>query len=71
MIDRFAISAELRRRGVTNLSIAERLGVTTRLVSYVIRGERNSPRVRRVIAHAMHRRVGDVWPANQSEEKTA
>lgn len=71
MFDRFAITAELRRRGHNQSAIARKLGVTTTLVAFVVSGKRRNPRVRREIARVLHMRVADVWPAASPSEKAA
>lgn len=65
MLDRHAITADLRRRGVTQSQIARKLGVTTTLVAFVVSGKRHNDRVQREIARVMHKRVADIWAQPQ------
>lgn len=53
-LDRYDITAALRRSGCNQAQLAERLGVTPSLVTAVVSGRRRSPRVR----HAICRQLG-------------
>lgn len=71
MLDRFAITADLQRRGMSQAAIARKLGVTHVLVSYVVSGKRRNARVRREIARVLRRRVADIWADQPLQEKAA
>lgn len=70
MYDRYAITAELHRRGSSHAAVGRKLGYTTRMVGYVISGERNNPRIRREVARVVGKPVATLWPAH-TETRTA
>jgi lambda repressor-like predicted transcriptional regulator len=61
-MDRYAITAALHRRDVTQTALARRLKVDVSLVSRVIAGTRSTPRVRRAIARALGKPQSAIWP---------
>lgn len=74
-MDRYAINAELHRRGTSQQAIARRLGVTKSFVSAVIVGKRgNTPasrpgstRVKKAVARALGAPYRAVWDANKGD----
>lgn len=55
------IKANLILRGISQVSIANQLGVTPSLVSMVIHGTEKSPKVRKVIARLMDKSITEIW----------
>ena len=53
----------LLRAGVTQTSIANKLGVTLGFVNQNINGQRATKRVRKAIAKAAGKRIEDLWPS--------
>lgn len=53
----------LLRAGVTQSSIAKKIGVTPPFVNQIIKGQRPTGRVRRAIAEAVGKRVEELWPS--------
>jgi transcriptional regulator with XRE-family HTH domain len=53
----------LLRDGITQTSIAKKIGVTLGFVNQIINGQRRTRRVRMAIAKAVGRRVEDLWPS--------
>jgi transcriptional regulator with XRE-family HTH domain len=49
-------------KGVTQIAIAERLGVAKSLVSMVIHGSVKNSEVRKAIADAIEKPVEEIWP---------
>lgn len=61
-MDRYDISAELRRRGCNQNAIAKKLGFSSTFISWVVSGKRRNRAVRREIARVLGKRVSEVWP---------
>ncbi|HEX3048676.1 MAG TPA: helix-turn-helix domain-containing protein [Bacillota bacterium] len=55
------IKAALILKGITQASIAKKLGVSSSLVSMVIHGTEKSKKVRREIAGILGKSVRDIW----------
>lgn len=55
------IKAALMLKGVTQASIAKKLGITPSLISMVIQGREKTPRVRRAIAEEIGKKVEEIW----------
>ena len=53
----------LLRVGITQTSIAKKLGVTLGFVNQIVNGQRHTKRVRKAIAKAVGRRVEELWPS--------
>ncbi len=57
------IKAELILKNVKQSDIAQSLGVSSAMVTSVIKNKRVSKRVRKAIATAIGENVADIWPA--------
>ncbi len=55
------IKAALMLKGVTQASIARKLGITPSLISMVIQGKEKTPRVRQAIAEVIGKKVEEIW----------
>jgi len=64
------IKIEMLRSGITQPSIAKKLGVSTVYVHQVIRGLRRSQTIRQTIAEAVGKSVEELWP-EESPNKAA
>jgi transcriptional regulator with XRE-family HTH domain len=53
----------LLRAGITQTSIAKKLGVTLGFVNQIVNGQRHTKRVRMAIARAVGKRIEDLWPS--------
>lgn len=69
-MDRFDISAALRRRGLRQRDIATELGVTMTAVNGVIHGRTASRKIAGRIAQALGTNVDSLWPGRY-EDATA
>jgi transcriptional regulator with XRE-family HTH domain len=58
----------LLRAGITQASIAKKIGVTLPFVNQIIKGQRSTGRVRRAIAKAVGKRVEELWPSGPFEK---
>lgn len=56
------IKAELIRKEITQVSIAENLNVSQPAVAYVISGRLSSRRIRQAIADIIGKPVDEIWP---------
>ena len=59
----------LIRAGITQSSIARKLGVTNSFVNQVIKGHRHTERVKMAIAEAVGKPVEKLWPSRPSQSK--
>ncbi len=57
-------------RGIKNVDIAKRLGVSPTWVSLVLCGHETSGRVRIAIAEAIGKQVCDIWPKENGKGTT-
>ncbi|HEX3045821.1 MAG TPA: helix-turn-helix transcriptional regulator [Bacillota bacterium] len=48
-------------KGITQVSIAKKLGVAPSMISMVIYGKEKSPRVRKEIARILGKPVREIW----------
>lgn len=71
MYDRYAINAELRRRGITHAVIGRKLGYTARAVGYVVSGRLTNARIRREIARVIGKPISTLWPSADNQRKAA
>jgi len=55
------IRSQMVLSGVTVAGLGRDLGVSRNLVSEVVHQRRTNPRVRRAVAHAIHRSYLEVW----------
>jgi len=58
------LRALMCKKGVTNVLIANKTGVSPTWVSLVLCSHKKSHRIRRAIARAVGKRVKDIWPAH-------
>ncbi len=53
----------LLRAGVTQANIGRKVGVSRSFINQIIKGQRQTKRVRMAIAKAVGRRVEELWPS--------
>jgi lambda repressor-like predicted transcriptional regulator len=56
------IRAALLIKGITQASIAKKLGVTESLVSMVVHGKEKNSEIRKAIAKAVGKPIREIWP---------
>ena len=56
---------------ISQVSIANKLGVPRSYVNQVITGDRAFPHVRQAIAEAVHKTVDEIWPPELKETEQA
>jgi transcriptional regulator with XRE-family HTH domain len=61
----------LLKAGVSQASIAKKLGVTLGFVNQIVYGRRSTKRVRMAIARAVGKRAEDLWPDSNNKRKAA
>lgn len=66
LMDRLEIQYRMKRAGVTQAAIAEKLGIKPPTVCNVIKGTATSARVKTAIAKALGLSVDEIWPSNRA-----
>jgi lambda repressor-like predicted transcriptional regulator len=61
-MDPLDIQTAIKKTGINQRKMAEKLGVSESLVSMVIKGTAKSQRVQDYIAIRIHKTVSDIWP---------
>lgn len=63
------IKAALRKRGITLAALSRRHGYTPNAVGLVLRGQRSSAPLRRIIAAAVGRPEHEIWPCSPPKRR--
>jgi lambda repressor-like predicted transcriptional regulator len=62
------IQAALKKRGITQRSIADEIGVTEAVIGFVIFDKSRSRRIAEAIAEKLEMSVDDIWPGSYPEK---